>query len=193
MKFGLHTGPQDCTYADLLRAWKMAEDNDFEWVSVWDHFYPAGTDPTGTCFEGVSIMTALAGATKRVRVGCLVFCMAYRHPAVLANAAVTIDHVSGGRLELGLGCGWSQVEFDAYGIPFLPIRDRLDQLEEAARIIRSLFDEETTTFAGKYWRLADARCEPKPLQKRPRIWIGGGGERRLLRMVAKYADAWNTP
>jgi alkanesulfonate monooxygenase SsuD/methylene tetrahydromethanopterin reductase-like flavin-dependent oxidoreductase (luciferase family) len=138
-------------------------------------------------------MTALAMETRRVRVGCLVFCMAYRNPALLANAAVTIDHVSGGRLELGLGCGWHQLEFDAYGIPFLPIKDRLDQLEEGVQIIRSLFENEKTTFAGKHFHLADAYCEPKPLQKRPRIWIGGGGEKRLLRMVARYADAWNTP
>lgn len=193
MKFGIHTGPQNCAYEDLRRAWRMADDGGFEWVSVWDHFYPALTDPTGSCFEGVSIMTALAAETKRVRVGCLVFCMAYRNPAVLANAAVTIDHVSGGRLELGLGCGWSQLEFEAYGIPFLPIKDRLDQLEEGVLVIRSLFRNEKTTFHGRHFRVTDAYCEPKPLQKQPRIWIGGMGEKRLLRMVAKYADAWNTP
>ena len=193
MKFGVHTGPQDTTYEDLLRVWRTADEAGFEWASVWDHFYPVQTDPTGDCFEAVSIMTALAAATKRVRVGCLVFCMAYRHPAVLANAAVTIDHVSGGRLELGLGAGWHQMEFEAYGIPFLPIRDRLDQLEEGARVIRSLFDDERTTFAGKHYRLTDAYCRPKPVQKRPRIWIGGMGEQRLLRIVARHADAWNTP
>jgi alkanesulfonate monooxygenase SsuD/methylene tetrahydromethanopterin reductase-like flavin-dependent oxidoreductase (luciferase family) len=119
--------------------------------------------------------------------------MAYRNPAVLANAAVTIDHVSGGRLELGLGCGWSQTEFEAYGIPFLPIKSRLDQLEEGTQIIRSLLQNEKTTFKGKYYDITDAYCEPKPVQKRPRIWLGGGGERRFLRMVARYADAWNTP
>ncbi len=193
MKFGIHTGPQNCSYADLRRAWRMADENGFEWVSVWDHFYPALTDPTGTCFEAVSILTALAAETRRVRVGCLVFCMAYRHPAVLANAAVTIDHVSGGRLELGLGCGWSQAEFEAYGIPFLPIRDRLDQLEEGVQIIRSLLENPQTTFAGKHYAVTEAYCEPKPVQKHPRIWLGGGGERRFLRMVARYADAWNTP
>jgi len=193
MKFGIHTGPQNCSYADLRRAWRIADESGFEWVSVWDHFYPALTDPTGTCFEAVSIMTALAGETRRVRVGCLVFCAAYRNPAVLANAAVTIDHVSAGRLELGIGCGWSQLEFEAYGIPFLPIKDRLDQLEETVQIVRSLFDNEQTTFHGKHFQVTDAYCNPKPLQKRPRIWLGGGGEKRFLRMVARHADAWNVP
>ena len=193
MKFGVHTGPQNCTYDDLRRVWSIADDGGFEWASIWDHFYPALTDPTGTCFEAISIMTALACETRRVRVGCLVFCAAYRNPAVLANAAVTIDHVSGGRLEIGLGCGWSQAEFDAYGIPFLPIKDRLDQLEESVQIVRSLFDNERTTFHGKHFQMTDAYCYPKPLQKRPRIWLGGGGERRVLRMVARYADAWNVP
>ena len=193
MKFGIHTGPQHVTYADLQRAWRFADEHPFEWCSVWDHFYPAASDVTGPCFEAVSIMTALAAETKRVRVGCLVFCVPYRHPAVIANAAATIDHVSGGRLELGLGCGWSQPEFDAYGIPFLPIGQRLDQLEEGIQIVKGLLSDEKTTFEGKHYRVTEAYCEPKPLQKKPRLWIGGGGERRLLRMVARYADAWNTP
>jgi F420-dependent oxidoreductase-like protein len=193
MHFGIHTGQQNAPLDQFRRLWRFADDRGFEWVSVWDHFYPILTPVTGPCFEAVSVMTALAAETKRVRVACLVFCMAYRHPAVLANAAVTIDHVSGGRVELGLGCGWHQAEFDAYGIPFLPIRDRLDQLEEGARIIRSMFENDKTTFEGKHYRLTDAYCEPKPVQKRPRIWIGGMGEKRLLRIVARHADAWNTP
>jgi len=194
--FGVHTGPQNCTYDDLRRVWHLADRSGFHWVSIWDHFYPAmilPSDAEGSCFEAVSIMTALAAETRQVRVGSLVYCMAYRHPAVLANAMVTVDHISGGRLELGLGAGWSQIEFDAYGIPFLPIKERLDQLEEGVQIIRSLFTEETTTFHGTHYRLTAARCEPKPVQKRPRIWIGGMGERRLLRLVATYADGWNTP
>jgi F420-dependent oxidoreductase-like protein len=194
--FGVHTGPQNCTLNDLRDVWQLADRSGFHWVSIWDHFYPAMLipgDAEGTCFEAVSIMTALAAATTHVRVGSLVYCMAYRHPAVLAKAMATVDHVSGGRLELGLGAGWSQLEFDAYGIPFLPIKDRLDQLEEGVQIIRSLFTQPTTTFKGKHYTLTDARCDPKPIQKQPRIWIGGMGEKRLLRLVAKYADGWNTP
>jgi F420-dependent oxidoreductase-like protein len=194
--FGVHTGPQNCTYDDLKRAWHLADRSGFHWISIWDHFYPAmlvPSDAEGSCFEAVSIMTALAAETKNVRVGSLVYCMAYRHPAVLANAMVTVDHVSGGRMEVGLGAGWSQIEFDAYGIPFLPIKDRLDQLEEGVQVVRALLTQETTTFHGKYYQLNEARCEPKPLQKRPRLWLGGMGEKRLLRMTAKYADGWNTP
>jgi len=195
-RFGVHTGPQNCTYDDLRAVWRFADRAGFDWVSIWDHFYPAmlvPSDANGPCFEGVSCMAALASETTNVRVGSLVYCMAYRHPAVLANAMVTVDHISGGRMELGLGAGWSQIEFDAYGIPFLPIKDRLDQLEEGLQIIRSLFTEETTTFRGKHYQLTEARCEPKPLQSRPRIWLGGMGEKRLLRLAARYADGWNVP
>jgi len=194
--FGVHTGPQNCGIDDLRHVWHLADRSGFEWISIWDHFYPAmlvPSDANGTCFEAVSTMTALAAETTRVRVGSLVYCMAYRHPAVLANAMVTVDHVSGGRMELGLGAGWSQIEFDAYGIPFLPIKDRLDQLEEGIQIIRALFSQPTVTFHGRHYRVTEARCEPKPLQQSPRIWLGGMGEKRLLRMAAKYADGWNVP
>jgi F420-dependent oxidoreductase-like protein len=194
--FGVHTGPQNCTLDELRQVWRLADLSGFHWISIWDHFYPAMIvpgDAQGPCFEAVSIMTALAMETKNARVGSFVYCMAYRHPAVLANAMVAVDHISGGRMEVGLGAGWSQIEFDAYGIPFLPIKDRLDQLEEGVQIIRGLFTQETTTFHGKHYRVTDARCEPKPLQKCPRIWLGGMGEKRLLRMAAKYADGWNVP
>ncbi len=130
--FGVHTGPQNCTFDELREVWHLADRSGFHWISIWDHFYPAMIvpgDARGTCYEAVSIMTALAAETRQVRVGSLVYCICYRHPAVLANALVTVDHVSGGRMEVGLGAGWSQIEFDAYGIPFLPIKDRLDQLE----------------------------------------------------------------
>jgi F420-dependent oxidoreductase-like protein len=196
LRFGVHTGPQNCTFDDLRRVWRLADRSGFHWISIWDHFYPAMIvpgDAEGTCFEAVSIMTALAAETTQARVGSLVYCMAYRHPAVLAKAMVTVDHVSGGRMELGLGAGWSQIEFDAYGIPFLPIKDRLDQLEEGVQVIRGMFTQETTTFHGKHYRVTEARCDPKPLQKRPRIWLGGMGEKRLLRLVARYADGWNVP
>ena len=137
-------------------------------------------------------MTALAAATTRVTVGCLVFCVLYRHPSVLAKAAVTIDHVSGGRMNLGLGIGWHEAECNAYGLPFPSLRERLDRLDESAALIRRLFDEEEVTFEGRYYQLRGARCEPRPLG-RPRIWIGGMGERRLLKIVAQRADGWNVP
>lgn len=194
LRFGVHAGPQYCTIDELRAVWHAADAGGaFDWASVWDHFTPAVIGETrGPCLEGVATMTALAAETHRVTVGCLVFCVFYRHPAVLAKAAVTIDHVSGGRMDLGLGIGWHEAECAAYGLPFPSLRERLDRLDESAQIIRRLFDEEAVTFDGRYYQLRDARCEPHPLG-RPRIWIGGMGERRLLRIVAERADGWNVP
>jgi alkanesulfonate monooxygenase SsuD/methylene tetrahydromethanopterin reductase-like flavin-dependent oxidoreductase (luciferase family) len=194
MKFCIHTGPQLCTMDELRELWRFADRSGFHWVSVWDHFYPAELrDHDRPCFEATATHAALACETKRVRVGCLVYCAAYRHPAALAKALVTIDHLSGGRMECGLGAGWHQQEFEAHGIPFLPIGRRLDQLEEAIAIVRGLFEQERTTFHGRTWRVEGAYGNPKPLQHRPRLWIGGGGEKRLLRIVARHADGWNIP
>jgi F420-dependent oxidoreductase-like protein len=194
MKFGIHTGPQLCTIAELRELWRFADTRGFHWVSIWDHFYPAQlSGHEGPCLEAVATHAALASETRNVRVGCLVYCVPYRHPAVLAKALVTIDHVSGGRMECGLGAGWHEQEFTAHGIPFLPIGDRLDQLDEAAQIVRSLFDAERTTFQGKHFSIDGAYASPKPVQARPRLWIGGGGEKRLLRLVARHADGWNIP
>jgi alkanesulfonate monooxygenase SsuD/methylene tetrahydromethanopterin reductase-like flavin-dependent oxidoreductase (luciferase family) len=150
-------------------------------------------DPAKPAFEGVASMAALAAETRRVRVGCLVFCVCYRSPGVLAKAAVTIDHVSGGRCELGLGAGWNELECRAFGVPFPSIGDRLGQLEETATVLRRLFDGERVTFNGRHFQLAEALCEPRPVQPRLRLWIGGQGERRMLRIVARHADGWNVP
>lgn len=196
LRFGVHTGPQNCAYDDLVNIWRYADASGFHWVSVWDHFYPAMVAPEdmhGSCFEAVSIMTALAKETKRVRVGCLVFCVGYRHPAVLANALATMDHVSGGRVEAGLGAGWSQIEFSAYGIPFLPVGQRLDQLEEGIQVVRALLTQPVAEFSGQHYQLREARCEPKPVQGKVPLWVGGMGERRLLRITARFADRWNVP
>jgi len=195
LRFGVHAGPQDCTFDELRRLWAFVDDAGFDWCSVWDHLYSVSDlqDPTRPCFEGVATMAALAAATRRVRVGALVFCNGYRNPGVLAKAAVTIDHVSGGRCELGIGAGWNQAEFDAFGLPFLPIKDRLDALEETASALRRLFDGERVTLHGRHVRLTDAVCAPAPVQPRLRLWIGGQGERRLLRIVARHADGWNVP
>jgi alkanesulfonate monooxygenase SsuD/methylene tetrahydromethanopterin reductase-like flavin-dependent oxidoreductase (luciferase family) len=112
---------------------------------------------------------------------------------VLAKAAVTIDHLSGGRCELGIGAGWNEIEARAFGIPFPPIKDRLDQLEETAKILRALFDGQRVTFEGRQFRLQDALCEPRPVQSRLPLCIAGQGEKRLLRLVARHADRWNVP
>lgn len=195
MRFGIHAGPQDCTLDELRRLWRFADERGFHWCSVWDHLYSISdlSNPASPSFEGLTAMAALAATTTRVRVGCLVFCVGYRNPGVLCKAAVTIDHLSGGRAEIGLGAGWNEREFTAFGMPFLPIKDRLDQLEEHAIVLRRLFDGERVTFEGKHVRLMDALCGPRPAQPRLRLWIGGQGEKRLLRMVARHADGWNVP
>ncbi len=180
---------------ELRRLWRIADEQGFHWCSVWDHLYSVSdlSNPAKPAFEGVSTMAGLAASTRTVRVGSLVFCVGYRNVGVLAKAAVTIDHLSGGRCELGLGAGWNENEFRAFDVPFLPIKDRLDALEESAIVLRRLFDGERVTFAGKQIRLTDALCEPRPVQPRLRLWIGGQGEKRLLRIVARHADGWNVP
>src|SRR2546428_4423610 len=189
MRFGIHAGPQDCAVADLRRLWRIADERGFHWCSVWDHLYSVSdlSDPAKPAFEGVATMAALASETKRVRVGCLVFCVCYRPVGLLAKAAVTIDHLSGGRCELGIGAGWNEIEARAFGIPFPSIKERLDQLEETAKTLRALFDGERVTLAGRQLRLEDALCEPRPVQPRLRLWIGGQGGERLLPPVARPA------
>jgi len=190
--FGVHTGLQHTTMDELRDLWRRIEALGFDWISIWDHFYAA--DMSGYhCHEAVAAHAALACETSRVRVGSLVYCAGYRHPAVLANAIVTIDHLSGGRADVGLGAGWSQAEYEAYGIPFPGVGARLDLLAEHARVVRSLLREEVTNHHGEHFDLTDARCEPKPVQSALPIWIGGGGEKRTLRIVAEVADGWNVP
>ncbi len=137
--------------------------------------------------------TALACATTRVRCGCLVYCAGYRHPGVLAKAVTTIDHLSGGRAEIGLGAGWAAAEYAAYGIPFPPLGQRLDLLAESAAAVRGLLRRESTTVEGHHVTLVDARNEPRPVQPELPIWIGGTGERRTARIVAESGDGWNLP
>ena len=192
--FGVHTGPQHCTIDDLRTAWRRIEDLGFDWISIWDHFYGAtGRPDDAECFEAVALHAALACETSRVRVGSLVYSVGYRHPAVLAKMITTIDHLSGGRADLGLGAGWAEVEYHAYGIPFPPVRTRMDQLEEAAACVRGLLHDEVTSFAGQWFTLNEARNEPRPVQAKLPLWIGGGGEQRTLRVTARYADGWNVP
>ncbi|MCH7477317.1 MAG: TIGR03560 family F420-dependent LLM class oxidoreductase [SAR324 cluster bacterium] len=194
VKFGLQSALQDTPMADMQRLWRRADEAGFYWISVWDHLYAAGSEgPKTGCFEGVSAMTALATATSKARVGCLLFCNPFRNPGLLARAAVTIDHISNGRVELGMGAGWKQDEFDDYGYSFGTLGERLDRLEEALQIVRSLLREDSTTFKGKYYQLEGARCFPKPVQEKLRIWVGGVGQRRTPRMAAQYADGFNIP
>ena len=191
--YGVHAGLQNTTTEELRGLWRHIEELGFDWISIWDHFYSATLGDGANSLEAVATHAALACDTERVRCGSLVYSVGYRHPAVLANAICTIDHLSGGRTDLGLGAGWSQIEYDAYGIPFPPVKVRMDQLEEAVQCIRGLLRDEVTTFEGQWFQLHEARCEPKPVQAELPIWIGGSGERRTLRIAAQWADGWNIP
>jgi F420-dependent oxidoreductase-like protein len=191
--FGVHTGLQHTTTDELVDLWQRLEQAGYGWISIWDHFYAADLTGNPHCLEAVAAHAALACSTTRVRCGSLVYCVGYRHPAVLANALATIDQLAKGRADIGLGAGWSQMEYDAYGIPFPPVRERMDMLEEAAACVRGLLHEERTTFEGKHFQLQDAQCVPRPVQEKLPVWIGGGGEKRTLRIAARYADGWNVP
>ena len=192
LRIGMHTGVQDVSYPDLQKLWQIADSNGFYWVSVWDHFYENPThDGRSPCFEATTTMAAIAAETQNVRIGCLVMAIGYRNPALLAKATVTIDHISNGRVEMGIGGGWYEMEFLAYGYPFPPIKTRLDQLEEGAQIIRSMLNNDSTTFHGDHFSVDNAFLFPRPIQPNPRLWIGGLGEKRTLRIAARYADGWN--
>jgi F420-dependent oxidoreductase-like protein len=192
IKLGIHTGPQDLSMAELHRLWKRADEAGFHWISVWDHFYANPLESRNNpCFEAVATMASLASVTSRVRVGCLVFCTWFRNPGLLAKAAVTIDHISNGRCELGLGSGWFEEEFREFGYGFPPIKERVDQREEAVQVIKSLFEDPVTNFKGRYFDIQGAVCAPKPLQEKLPIWIGGRGPKRTARLVAQYGDGHN--
>jgi F420-dependent oxidoreductase-like protein len=193
IRFGIHSGQQNSSYEDYQALWKMAEDLGYDWASVFDHFLPIQSDPEGPCFDGPTLLSAMAAQTSRIRCGIIVVGNTYRNPAVLANIATTIDHVSNGRLELGIGAAWYEMEHQEYGIPFPTAGRRIRMMGETAKILKSLWTEHRTTFEGRYYQVRDALCEPKPLQK-PHIplWIGGMGEQLTLRMVAESADGWNT-
>jgi len=195
-RFSFKTVPQDTTWEPMRDVWIAGDDIEL-YSAGWnfDHFYPIlQRDRTGPCFEGWTMLAALASVTRRVRLGVMVTGNPYRHPALLANMAASLDVISGGRLELGIGAGWNEEESAAYGIDLPPLRERFDRLEEACAVLDLLLTQETASFDGVHYRLTDARCEPKPVQQpRPPIVIGGGGEKRTLRIAARWADQWNAP
>ena len=193
MRFAFKTAPQHTTWADMLAVWQAADDIEiFESGWTFDHFYPIFSDTAGPCLEGWTTLVALAQATRRVRLGTLVTGIHYRHPAVLANMVSTLDIISGGRLELGIGAGWNEQESGAYGIELGTPRQRSDRLEEACEVLVGLLSSEATTFQGEYYQLTGARNEPKGVQRpHPPICIGGSGERRTLRTAARFAQHWN--
>jgi alkanesulfonate monooxygenase SsuD/methylene tetrahydromethanopterin reductase-like flavin-dependent oxidoreductase (luciferase family) len=166
LRFAIKTAQQNTNWADMLAVWREADDIEvFESAWVFDHFYPIFSDSTGPCLDGWTALAALAQATRRLRLGVLVTGIQYRYPAVLANMTATLDIVSGGRLELGIGAGWNEEESGAYGIELGTLSERSDRFEEACQVLIGLLSQETTNFDGAYYRLKDARCEPKRPQR----------------------------
>jgi F420-dependent oxidoreductase-like protein len=193
VRFGVHSGLQHTTIAELREMWARIETLGFDWISIWDHFYAADATGDPHCLEAITSHTALAMSTTNVTCGSLVYSAGYRHPAVLANAMATLDQVANGRVVLGLGGGWLQNEYDAYGMHYGSAGERLRMLGEYVQCVRGLLTRERTSFAGEFFTLTDAQCEPKPVQARLPIWIGGGGEKVTLRIAAEHADGWNVP
>jgi len=192
MRFGIFTSMGNQTWSGVLDLWKHLEATGWDIACVTDHFMPNTKEREGAMLEAMSTLSALSAVIPRMKVGTIVLGNTYRHPAVVAKAAAQIDLISGGRLLLGLGAGWQQNEHEAYGIPFYTMKERLERLDEACQVIKSLWTQPRSAFSGKYYQLSDAPLEPKPVQKpNPELMIGGGGEKVTLKIVAKHADHWN--
>jgi F420-dependent oxidoreductase-like protein len=192
IQFGVQTAPQQIAWAELRETWKEVETLGFDTLWMNDHLLPSVGPSDAPNFEGWTMLGAIAALTSHVRIGVMVSSNTFRHPVVLAKMATTVDHISEGRLILGIGSGYFVQEHQVYGIPLhTPIR-RARQLEEALQVIRKLWTEDDASFAGTYYQLANAPFAPKPVQKpHPPIMIGGTGEKLTLPLVAKYADLWN--
>jgi F420-dependent oxidoreductase-like protein len=192
MRFGLFTSMGNQTWAGVLELWRHLEATGWDTACVTDHFVPNNPQREGAMLESWSTLSALAALIPRMRVGTIVLGNTFRHPAVVAKMAAQVDIISGGRLLLGMGSGWQENEHEAYGIPFYTMRERLERLDEACHVMRSLWTEKRSTFKGRFYQLSDAPLDPKPVQKpHPELMIGGGGEKITLRIVAKHADRWN--
>jgi len=188
LRFGLKLS-QNATIDELRALWRLADEAGFDSCWVMDHFATLGPRDDGPIFEAWTMLAAMAQLTTHTRLGCAVVGNTYRHPAVLAKMAVTVDHLSQGRLEFGLGAGWAENEHEMLGLEFGSRNDRADRLEESVQVIRALWTQPRTTFEGQHYQLREAVAEPKPVQQpHPPIWIGGSGPKRTLRIAAEYAD-----
>ncbi|GAB4087281.1 hypothetical protein GCM10028784_39110 [Myceligenerans cantabricum] len=166
---------------DLVAFWRLADQAEFHSVWNMDHLMAFGPGESGTIFDAWAMLAAMARETSRVRIGCMVSGNTYRHPGMLAKLAVTVDHLSDGRLEFGIGAGWNEREHEMFGLELPPVRERMDRWEESLRVIRSLWSEERTTLDGEHYQVRDAVAEPKPVQRpHPPIWIGGAGRNGLF-------------
>jgi len=188
--FGLKLSQQFIAMNDLFQVWEIADDSGFDGLWLFDHFATLGPDPSGDVYEAWTLLAAMARATRRVRIGCLVSGISYRHPGVLAKMAVTVDHLSDGRLNVGIGTG-AGPEHAMLGVPLGSPAERVDRLAESCKVLKMLWTEPSATFRGHYYHLDGALANPKPVQRpHPPLWIGGSGEKRTLRVVAEHADAW---
>jgi F420-dependent oxidoreductase-like protein len=191
-RFSIQTGQQFAAWPDIVRIWQQAEALGYDAAYTYDHFMAVMMDPFDPCLEAWTSLAALATLTSRLRLGVLVTGNTYRHPAVLAKMATTVDVISGGRLDFGIGSGWFEPEHRAFGIPFGTARERCDKLDEALTAIRALWTEREASCPGRYYQLDRAIAEPKPVQRpHPPVLIAASGEKRMLRIVARHADAWN--
>jgi F420-dependent oxidoreductase-like protein len=190
MRFSVWPNPSQ-KFEDVVELARHAEATGWDGIWYADHFMPDGSDTHAPWPEAWTTLSALAASVPRIRLGPLVTGNTYRHPAVLAKMAATVDRVSGGRLVLGLGAGWQENEHRQYGIPFYTLGERLARLDEACQVIKALFSAEKSRFDGKYYQLDDASLEPKPVQDPLPLLVGGGGEKVTLRIAARWADEWN--
>jgi F420-dependent oxidoreductase-like protein len=192
VQLGLDVSQHQLGWDELLGRVRLAEEAGFDGAWVFDHFKPLYGDPRGPCLEGWTLLAALGAATSSIRLGTLVTGITYRHPSVLATEVVTVDHVSQGRVELGLGAAWYGREHRELGIDFPTPVERVRRLDEAIQIIDLLMTADGAGFDGRYYRLEAASYNPKPLQQpRPPLWIGGGGEKLMLPLIGRRADVWH--
>jgi F420-dependent oxidoreductase-like protein len=194
MRFSIWPSPVR-PFDETLELVQHCESNGWDGVYFADHFMPNAADTTpmdGDTLDCWSVLAGLAATTQRLRLAPLVTSVTYRHPAVLANIAAAVDNISHGRLLLGIGAGWQENEHSAYGLELGSIKERLDRFEEATQILISMTREQRTTFEGKYFQIKDAPNQPMPVQQPLPILVGGGGEKRTMRIAAKYADEWNS-
>jgi F420-dependent oxidoreductase-like protein len=191
-RHAIKTPPHHAPWSTFLDLWREADQIEvFESAWNWDHFYPLAPPYDGPNLEGWTMLAALAQATSRLRLGAMVNGMHHRHPAVTANMAATVDLISGGRFLLGMGAGWNEMESNAYGIELGTLTQRFDRFDEGIEIIRSLLDNRETNFSGRYFTVTGAWCEPKPVQAKLPLVVGGKGRTRTLRTAARWADQWD--
>ena len=190
MRWGFWPSPW-LPFTEVVELCAHAEATGWDGVWVADHFMSARRNSTMPFPEAWTTLSAIAARVPRVRVGTMVTGNTYRNPAVLAKMAATLDHISGGRVVLGLGAGWQENEHRQYGIEFSDVPGRLARLDEACQVIKSLYTQPVSNFEGRYYRLTDATLDPKPVQRPLPLLIGGGGEKVTLKITAKYADEWN--